>query len=219
MVVRPARFFAPALLLWAAIQSASAGAQTQPSFLSYRVTHSLYGEIGSYTNSIVRDGDMISVRNQVHLVVRVFGIVVHREDGDRVEQWRGDRLVGFHGVTTANGETAEIAGEARGDDFVVTSPQGTIVAPGNIRPSNPWSARVLESRTMLRTDTGAVETVRVSGPTGVTLKIDKASVETEEYDIAANPSYKIWLDDRQAPVKFTVADESGTVTFTLVEAR
>jgi hypothetical protein len=42
-------------------------------------------------------------------------------------------------------------------------------------------------------------------------------LRTQEYDISATPSYKVWLDERDVPVMFTVDDDSGLITFTLAE--
>jgi sterol desaturase/sphingolipid hydroxylase (fatty acid hydroxylase superfamily) len=185
--------------------------------LRYRVTHSIYGDIGTYTNQIDQDGDTITVRTQIRVLVRILGIVWHREEADRSERWSGNRLVAFHGTTSVNGEVTEVWGEARGDDFVVTSPQGTSVAPANVHPSNPWSAGFLDSDTMLRADTGEVERVRISPPIPAAVTIDGTTIQTRKYEISATPSYKIWLDKQDVPIMFSIDDELGVVTFTLVE--
>jgi hypothetical protein len=157
------------------------------------------------------------VETQIHLAVRILGIVVHREDAERAEVWNGNRLSVFHGTTIANGETTKINGQAGPDGFTVTSPQGVVVAPADIRPSNPWSAGFLTSNTMLRSDTGLVEQVTITGPKAGAVKVGKDSIQAREYDIAATPSYRIWLDSTDTPVVFSVADDSGLVTFTLTD--
>lgn len=205
-----------ALLLFGATSPAIADTASTH-VLRYRVTHSRYGEIGTYTNTIVSTGPTTIVETEIHLAVRVLGIVVHREDAERSETWNGDRLVVFYGATVVNGKTTKISGQAGADGFTVTSPQGVVVAPADIRPSNPWSAGFLTSNTMLRSDTGLVEQVTITGPKTGAVKVGTASVETREYDIAATPSYRIWLDSEDIPVVFSVADDSGQVTFTLTD--
>ncbi|MEJ0068779.1 MAG: hypothetical protein WDO24_08705 [Pseudomonadota bacterium] len=47
----------------------------------------------------------------------------------------------FHGITTTNGKAIEVTGEARSDGFAITSPSGTVVAPPDVVPSDPWFAK------------------------------------------------------------------------------
>jgi hypothetical protein len=216
---RSRRTLLAGLLTVFAFHAVSPAAATSVSnhLLRYRATHSLYGEIGSYANRIDERGETVVVQTEIHLRVSVLGIVLHREDAERTERWIGDRLVAFHGITTVNGTAAEIQGDARGDGFEVTSPQGTVIAPARVRPSNPWSSLVLGSDTMMRTDTGVIEHVGIGPPKTVVLTIDGKPINAREYEIRADPAYKIWLDAHDVPVMFTVDDESGLVTFTLEE--
>jgi hypothetical protein len=185
--------------------------------LRYDAHHSVYGDIGTYTNSIEHDGAVTVVRNQAHILVKVLGIVMHREDADRTERWQDNRLVAFHGVTTVNGDAVEITGAAQGDDFVITSPEGKTEVPARVQPSNPWSAAFLKSDTMMRADTGNVETVRFSAGHPMAVTIAGTPVQVTEYDVASHPAYKVWLDAQNVPVMFSVDDESGLITFTLVK--
>jgi hypothetical protein len=195
--------------------SCSAKASARRRLLQYKVIHSVYGDIGTYTNNIDEQDDIIIIRTVVRLSVSFLGIVLYRESADRIEHWADDRLLAFHGETTTNGNASLVTGEARGDAFVITSPQGTIVAPASVRPSNPWSKGFLRSDTMMLSDTGMIQHVRISQPTSVTIIINRGSMHAQEYRIDATPSYKVWLDERDIPVMFATYDDSGLVTFTL----
>jgi hypothetical protein len=185
--------------------------------LKYHVVHSTYGSIGDYSNNIVSQNEETVVRTQLRLLVTLFGFVLHREDAHRTERWSGERLVAFHGTTTVNGEDSTVVGEAGSQGFVITSALGVVVAPENIRPSNPWSAGFLSADTMMLSDSGKVEHVRISRPKKVTVMIGNADIQAREYEISADPSYKVWLDASDVPVMFLVNDDSGTVIFTLVQ--
>jgi hypothetical protein len=205
-----------AILIFAGVaEHDSHAVPTAPDILQYRVKHSKYGDIGSYSNRIERHGDETTVETSVHLKVSILGVVLHREDAERTERWRGNRLVYFHGITTKNGDKIEVDGEAKGDGFVIASPKGTVTAPADVHPANPWSGDCIHSDTMMRVDTGVVEPVRISGgqPTDVTL--DNVKVQARLYDIEGETRYKVWLDDRSVPVRFSVDDPSGVVTFSL----
>lgn len=219
--IRFARFAlaltAVAVLFAVGLADARATDAEQSRVLTYKAVHAKYGEIGTYSNTIAeKDGGTV-VDTRVRLRVRVLGITAHREEADRTELWKDGRIVAFHGVTTTNGDRAEVRGEAKGDAFVVTAPTGTVDAPANVRLSNPWSANFIGATAMLLVDSGKIEPVSVQPGEKTTVTIAGAPVQAMRYGIASNPPYKVWLDENRVPVMFSVDDESGIVTFTLVK--
>ena len=145
----------------------------------------------------------------------MLGVNLYREDAQRTEHWQGNRLISFSGVTSKGDQSMVVKGEARGNSFVITSPQGTITAPATVHPANPWSANFLASSTMMRPDDGKVERVRVSGGAETVVDIDGKPVRAQKYDIHGDTSYTVWLDSQGVPVMFVADDDSGKVTFTL----
>ena len=186
-----------------------------PSQLTYHVTHSLYGDIGTYINTVEPANGGTTVLTRAHFEVKMLGVRLYREDAERTERWQGNRLVSFQGVTSKGNQSTVVRGQARGDNFVITSPQGTVTAPATVRPANPWSPNFLGSNTMMRPDTGRIERVRVSGGEPATVTIDGTPVRTKKYEVAGEGRYTVWLDSRGVPVMFIVDDDSGKVTFTL----
>ncbi|HEV2546204.1 MAG TPA: DUF6134 family protein [Stellaceae bacterium] len=202
--------------LLAALPADNVAAVPAAQVLRYHVKHAIYGDIGTYINTVERTGDTTTVLTEAHFKVSLLGIVVHREDAQRQERWRSGRLVFFHGITTKNGQPLEVRGEARGDSFIIASPRGTVIAPADIHPANPWSANFLGSDTMMRVDTGAIEPVRIGGGAETSINIDGAAMRTRQYEIDGKTRYRIWLSEaEQVPVMFSVDDDSGKVTFTL----
>jgi hypothetical protein len=194
---------------------ASNAAADAPEQLRYKVTHSLYGDIGTYTNTVEKSGTTTTIKTSVHLKVSMLGVVLHREDADRVERWQGNRLVYFDGTTDKNGNAVEVKGEAKGNAFVIQTPSGIISAPPTIHPANPWSAVSLSSNTMMRVDSGKVEQVKITGGKETTVKVNGAAIPVREYQIDGSTKYSVWIDQHDVPVKFTVDDNSGQVTFLL----
>jgi hypothetical protein len=206
-----------AILLAVALPADNVAAVRVTQVLRYRVNHSFYGDVGTYRNTIARTGDTTTVLTEAHFKVSLLGVVLHHEDALREEHWRGDRLIFFHGITTENGHPLELSGEARANSFVISSRGAAIVAPANVHPANPWSANFLDSDTMMRVDTGALEQVRISGGAETNITIDGATLPTRRYEITGKTRYKIWLSESQrVPVMFSVDDAGGEVTFTLV---
>ena len=181
----------------------------------YKVTHSTYGDIGTYSNLVQTSGDATTVTTTVHLAVKVLGVTMHREDDQRTEQWKNNRLVAFHGVTDKNGNTIVVNGRARDNEFVITTPSGTYAAPASVHPANPWSAASLQSTTMMQVDTGKVDPVKVVGGAETTVEVNGAKIPAREYEIDGGRRSRVWIDRQGVPVKFTVDDDSGQVSFTL----
>jgi hypothetical protein len=182
----------------------------------YKVTHSTYGDIGTYSNLVQTSGDTTTVTTTVHLAVKVLGIVMHREDDQRTEQWKDIRLVAFHGVTDKNGDKLVVNGKAHDDSFIITTPSGTYAAPASVHPANPWSVASLQSTMMMQVDTGKVDAVKVRGGGETTVDVNGAKIAAREYEIDGGKRSRVWVDQQGVPVKFTVDDDSGVVSFTLV---
>jgi hypothetical protein len=187
--------------------------------LTYTVQMSPYGTIGTYQSAKQKNGDETTIATEAHIKVSLAGIVLYRLEMSRVERQIADRLVYFHGVTTENGNSIEVNGKAVGEHFIITSPSGTVTAPGTIRTSDPWSAGAPGADMVFMPDTGAVTRVHTSGGEQTSMTIGGASVRVRRYQINSadgREQYEVWMDDRRTPVMFNIVDGDGTTTFTLV---
>ncbi len=203
-------------LLGGLLIASPAKAQDSAQF-TYQVNHSVFGDIGTYTNMVEPTRDGVTVKTQAHFEVKLLGVRVHREDAERTEHWQGNRLVAFRGVTDKGDGPVEVKGEANGNSFIITSPQGTTRAPWSVHPANPWSSNFLHSNTMMRPDTGKLEQVRIGNGQETAVKLDSANIPAVKYELDGNTKYTVWLDDRGVPIKFLVDDDTGKVTFTLTK--
>ena len=186
--------------------------------LDYKVTHSKYGNIGSYSNTIDTDGQNTTVTTKSNIAVRVIGITAYRQTADREEKWNGDRLVSLRAATDINGKKTEVDGSAQGDHFQVTSPKGTAEDPALVRVANPWSPGLMNGDTIITPDDGATNKVQISAGQDAMVKVAGNDVQAKLYDINFSGSkkhYQVWFDNSGTPVMFNMADDSGTVTFTL----
>lgn len=207
--------FAAAVIFggFAAATPASAAVDTY----EYRVEHPTYGDIGTYVNVVRKTGDETEVSTDLRVAVKILGIVVYREEAHRSEHWRNDKLLSFESVTVSNGNKIEVHGEAQGTGFVINAPSGTITAPGNVHPSNPWSAMVLNTNFMMSTKTGMLVSVRVSGGDLQSVAFDGQSMQLHQYDIVSDKHQIVWLDDRGLPVAFRTEQNGSLVDFVLVK--
>lgn len=186
-----------------------------PVRLFYNVHHAIFGNIGTYSNTIKKKNGVTTVFTHAHFRVHLFGILLGGQEGRHVEEWVRNRLIYFHGITNKDNKRFEVLGQAKGNKFVIHSSLGTIIAPASVHPANPWSANILDSHTMMRVDTGKLEHIRITGGGPVVAKIESEAVPCREYELIGEAKYWVWLDSTGVPVKFKIADDTGMVTFTL----
>ena len=214
--------FVAALLVTLALADAQRAsfAEEASTKLTYRVSHSKYGDVGTYSNTIEKSADGASVRTEGSVSVSILGISAYRQSFDRTEHWQGSRLVSFPGITTENGKRTEVNGAADGDHFALATPSGTVTAPGNVRPANPWSEDVLRSETILKPESGKVEKVAASGGELVPIAANGQTVQARHYQIKTLEGlkrYDVWFDGQGIPIRFADVSPSETITFNLSE--
>lgn len=181
----------------------------------YRVVHPTYGDIGTYTNVIEHAGDDTQVTSDLHIVVRVLGIAVYRQEARRSERWQGHKLLAFDSVTVTNGEPIKVHGEARGGRFAITGPAGTVMAPADVHPSNPWSAMVLNADFIMSTRTGQVLPVHVKGGETEPVALGGTTLRLHQYEIVSDKHQFVWFDDSGTPVAFRTAEHGTPIDFVL----
>jgi len=194
--------------------SPDSGAVTK---LVYRVQHSIYGTVGTYTNTIEKSGDTTNVTTEAQIRVSILGIVLYRQNISRTERWVADRLVFFHGVTTTNGETLELNGSADADRFLMMTPDGEVAAPSGVRLANPWSWNAGQASLMFTTDTGVLEALTIDSNGETSISIGGDIVRTRHYRLrrdAGPAAYEIWMDG-DTPIQFRLVNPNNTITFTL----
>ena len=197
----------------------SAGpAQAEAYQLDYTVSHSKYGDIGTYTNVVDTEGQTTTVTTRLNVQVRFLGIPAYRQTAQRVEKWEGGRLVALHAVTATNGKNSEVDGAAKSNHFEIMTAKGPEEAPALVRVANPWSPAVLNGDTIIAPDDGTVSKVQISAPQDTTVTAGNTAVPVKQYDIdlvGINKRYQVWFDGSGTPVKFDMIEDGSTVTFTL----
>jgi hypothetical protein len=188
---------------------------------NYTVQHPTFGDIGSYTDRIERRPDGMRIDTTLNIVVRTLGVVVHREEARRSQLWRNGRLVHFEGVTTTNGKTVEVKGEAQGDRFVVESPAGPVTAPADVVVSDPWQATRSGAgtgqATMLATKTGRIGPVQSSGGDPVRLNVHGIEVPVRHFSYASDKTQDVWVSERGIPLQFRTIENGTPIDFTLTQ--
>src|SRR5258708_37432135 len=90
------RMFLVSLLLGSTLIKATPARSASPERMMYRVQHSRYGNIGTYSNAVEKAGAMTTVTTEAHIAVSVLGVVLYRQEIARQEGWNADLLGRFH---------------------------------------------------------------------------------------------------------------------------
>ena len=209
------RNLAPVALGLLALVATVRPAFAAPQIYEYRVVHASHGEIGRYVNIVDRRGNDTEVRTELHIAVTILGITAYRQDAERVERWQGERLTSFDGTTVTNGERLQVHGEAQGGGFAVTTPTGTVMAPADVHPSNPWSAMVLKTDTVMSTRTGKLFHGIIEGGERKLMQLAGKLMTLRQYEIITDKHDLVWLDDQGTPVAFRTKEDGDDIDFIL----
>ncbi len=183
----------------------------------YEVDHPKFGSIGTYTNVVERNGDKVQVNTELHVAVRILGITLYRQDAQRVETWEQGRLTGFQGITVTNGERLEIKGEAREDGFSIVTPEGKTLAPVDVRPTNPWTGKMMDATHLMSTRSGRVENVHITGGREEDVDVHGHMMRLRHFEIHGPRRQVVWLDDHDIAVFFQAESNGTLVDFILTE--
>jgi hypothetical protein len=214
--VTPARTTVAAmgLSVIAGITPALAG----PQVYIYSVMHPIYGEIGTFTDTIDRSPEATRIDSRLRIAVKFLGIVVYRQEANTTEIIRGNRLVSLQSATEKDGQHLEVHGEARGDQFVVTATAGSFIGPAAIVPSDPWVLRHTGEATVVFTDTGRIINLHVSGGDYDTVSLNGTPVSARHFVVIGDKRQEVWLDNREVPVMFRTVENGTPIDFVLQNA-
>lgn len=192
-----------------------AAALPPPGTYTYTVQHPEHGEIGTYTNTIRQNGDTVTVDTKVRIQVKVAFIPVFKLNADRQEQWRDGRLIAYSSVTHKNGDEIRVSGHAEGDKFVIQGPNGTVAAPADIVPTNPWSLDITKADVVLTSESGRVVDAHLAGRKDETLTVGDQQIPTRHFQVVADTSHDLWFDPQGRVVRFATRDDDQTISFIL----
>ena len=194
------------------LQAAHAATQV----LTYNVEHPTYGNIGTYTNTVSRNGDNADVRTDLHIAVKMIGIRMFHQDATREEQWQNQRLVAFRSATDDNGTDIKVTGKADAKNFVINSSvNGNLTAPPQVHPSNPWAPFVLQTDTMMSTKTGKITPVVIKDTGEVTATFDGRAMRVHQWFVDDDKHQVVWINDRGTVVAFQTQEQGAAINFVL----
>ena len=182
---------------------------------TYTVVHPIYGEIGTFTDTIDSSAEATRIDAHLRVAVKLLGVVAYREESDTTEILHGDRLVSLQSVTNKDGRHLEVHGEAQGEQFVVNCTLGTFSASGSISPSDPWLLRRTGEKEVVSTSTGRIVHVQISGGDHDMVAINGAAVSARHFVVTGDKRQAVWLDSREIPIMFRTVEDGTPIDFVL----
>jgi uncharacterized protein DUF6134 len=195
--------------------AATAPAQAGQQVYTYSVVHPIYGEIGTFTDTIERSAEATRIESRLRVAVKLLGVTAYREESDTTEVLHGNRLVSLQSVTNKDGRHLEVHGEARGDQFMVNCTIGSFAAPGSISPSDPWVLKRTGEDLVVSTSTGKIVHVQISGGAYETVSVNGASVSARHFVVSGDKRQEVWLDEREVPIMFRTLEDGTPIDFVL----
>ena len=103
------------------------------------------GEIGRHTLNFARQGDTLTVRIAVKVVVTMLSVPIVRYTQQAEESWQNGVLVGLEGQTDRNGRKQWVRAQRGQDGLAVTGSQtAPYTAPENALGSSYWNRQMLD---------------------------------------------------------------------------
>lgn len=203
------------LLIMVACLAEAGPARAASQVLQYKIEHPTFGNIGTYTNTVDRQGNSVDVATQLHVVVKMLGIAMFHQDATRFEHWENGRLVYYQSATDDNGKKIDVTGAAQGNAFVVQSPLGTFTAPAYVHPSNPWASQLLNTEFMMSTKTGRVMKVVVTDTGETNVTFDGQTMRLHQYFVDSEKHQVVWVDQNGLVVAFQTEEQGSPIKFVL----
>jgi hypothetical protein len=182
---------------------------------TYTVVHPIYGEIGTFTDTIDRNAQATRIESRLRVAVKLLGVVAYREESDATEIMHGDRLVSLQSVTNKDGRHLAVHGEAQGDQFMVNCTLGTFAGPGTISPSDPWVLKRTGDEVVVSTSTGKIVRVQISGGDYDKVEVNGTEVSVRHFVVSGDKRQEVWLDSREVPIKFRTIEDGTPIDFVL----
>jgi hypothetical protein len=185
---------------------------------TYAVHTDRFGEVGSFTNIVRRDGAATVVETRTDIAVRFMFATVFQFSAASTAVWRDGRLVAYSAMTDDDGELTRVAGQADGAEFRIDGTAGKFAGPADAMPLNPWNAAIVRASAILSPKSGEVFPAAVADAGTETVEIDGVRTLARAFRIDTDRRTWVWYDGGGVPVKFAMERKRGSevLTFTLV---
>jgi Family of unknown function (DUF6134) len=212
------RYVMPFLGLWTALLALPVGAAgndlSLPTFppagrLDYKVVRE-GSDIGTQSVEFIRNGDRLTVRTHINIVVTILGIPVFRFTHEAEEQWQNGRLITFESKSNDDGEPRAVALRLEGDRLRGTYNGHILDLPATLIPASLWRPDTVQQTILLDPIKGRDRKVTVVDKGIEKIKVHGQVLGAHHYAMTGQIVRDIWYgpDGQVAEVRFPAKDGS-----------
>jgi hypothetical protein len=201
-------------LLW----TIPAASQAQSETRTYTIHHAIFGDIGTLSDEITREGLKTRVVTRAEVRVAVLGITLHHFRARWSETWNEDVLKDYSATTTRNGDTISISGQHEDGKFVVRIKEREFVAPADVQPVHPWSSRFVRAGTLISPESGRIFPATIASKGEESLLVAGARHRVHHYVASFDTANHLYFDDDGMLLLAEYRDITGKVRLTLQSA-
>jgi hypothetical protein len=189
--------------------------QEQDEIRVYNIHHALFGDIGTLTDQIMREGLETRVATRAEVNVCVLGITLHRVQAEWSEIWHEDALKEYRAITMRNGRTTSISGQHKDGKFILRTQEREFTAPADIHPVHPWSLRFVRAATLISPESGRIFPASIVDGGDETISVGGAKRRVRHYVATFDNANHLYFDENGVLLFAEYRDIAGSVRFTL----
>ena len=155
-------------------------------------------DIGAHVVTFARNGDELTIRVAIDLVVRLGPIPVYRYEHRATEIWNGTSFRSLEAQTNDDGKRLTVKAQRLANAVsVASSNKGNYEAPANALPSTHWNRRMLDGP-FFNTQTGELLSNAVTPRGATTVETSSGrKINVRRFEIVGPITLESWYDDQQ----------------------
>jgi hypothetical protein len=167
-------------------------------------------DIGTQSVEFIRNGDRLTVRTHVNILVTVLGLPVFRFTHEAEEQWQNGQLTAFKSKSDDDGEPRDVALALTGDRLRGTYNGRTVDLPGSLIPASLWRPDTVRQTVLLDPIRGRDRQVTVADKGLEQVNVRGQTVAAHHYAMTGEIVRDIWYgpDGQIVQVRFPAKDGS-----------
>ena len=152
--------------------------------------------IGEHVLRFDQDGDNLTVRIDVHIVVRIGPVPVMRYTHSCREHWQGGQFQGMEATTHSNLEKQSVVAKRTADGLYIQPVSGApYTTPGDTLPMSHWNRQVMKAP-LFNPDDGKLlrETSRTMKGEETVKLADGSTIRATRYGVVGDATVDDWYD-------------------------
>ena len=197
---------------------AEAMAEAPPGTYRYKIERS-GSEIGRQALIVGKDGDKVTVSDEIAVKVKVAFVTAYTFDHSRRETWQDGKLIALETRIDDNGTKSTLTAKADGDKLAIKGSAGDSTQPLGIMPTGYWNVATVKQTKLFHDETGKILTIAVTGGEGQKIDLGGGrTIDAKKWQMTGDDKVELWYDSRDVLVKQRFEARDGSmIVYTIQE--